>query len=53
MGHAVDHKIKWTKQRAMLPQFGGWRQYDENNVDELDEVASALLEISVRLTSRP
>ncbi|MEX1020869.1 MAG: hypothetical protein WDZ49_14500 [Litorilinea sp.] len=38
MGHAVDHKIKFTKTRGRLKQFGGWIQHggdeDERGVHD-------------------
>jgi hypothetical protein len=43
MGHAVDHKIKWTSNRAQLPQFGGWKQYDSDNQAHMDEIATGYL----------
>ena len=42
-GHAVDQKIKFTSARAKLPQFGGWRTYDEQKPAEMKELATAFL----------
>lgn len=41
MGHGVDAQIKWTEKRGHLPQFGGWKQYEG---DEIREVAKAFVQ---------
>lgn len=41
MGHAVDHKIKFTENKAKETQFGGWRQYQSQN--EQAELANIFL----------
>ena len=43
MGHAVDHKIKFTETRAKLPQFGGWKQFDHSKQADADLIAKHLL----------
>jgi hypothetical protein len=43
MGHAVDHKIKWTARRARLAQFGGWKMYENDNQDGMEEVARVFM----------
>lgn len=41
MGHAVDDKIKFTRTRAFLPLFGGWRSY--SNDDRIGKIARKAL----------
>jgi hypothetical protein len=40
MGHAVDQQIKFTKTRGKIDIFGGWQQYED---DQIKEVAEAML----------
>jgi hypothetical protein len=42
MGHAVDDQIKFTQKRARLTQFGGWKQYKNEG---LEEPAKAFLKV--------
>lgn len=38
MGHAVDAKIKFTRSRAHLPIFGGWRSYKGERIGKIAEM---------------
>jgi hypothetical protein len=40
MGHAVDQQIKFTKNRGKLDVFGGWREYED---DQVKEIVQAML----------
>jgi hypothetical protein len=40
MGHSVDQQIKFTKTRGKVDTFGGWQQYEG---DQIKEVVTAML----------